>query len=279
MNTIERMELRRVLRRAFREDWGHGDVTSELTVPAERHARAFVRAKADGVVAGIEAVAVGGALVGGVHVQLLARDGQVVKPGTVLAELAGPARTLLAIERVVLNVIQHLSGVATLTRRYVDAVAGTNARIVDTRKTLPGLRWLQKYAVRVGGGGNHRFGLSDGILIKNNHIAVAGGITNAVQAARRHGPHHLRVQVECASLEEVEEALAAGAEALLLDNMDVPLLRTAVRTVGRRAITEASGGVCLDNVRAIAETGVDLISVGALTHSAAALDVHMRLEL
>lgn len=279
MNTIERIELRRVLQRALREDWGHGDVTSDLTVPPERQGRARVRAKAGGVVAGIEAAAVGAALVGGVRVELHVTDGQAVDAGTWLAELDGPARSLLAIERVVLNLIQHLSGVATLTRRYVDAVAGTGARIVDTRKTLPGLRGLQKYAVRVGGGINHRFGLSDGILIKNNHIIAAGSIAAAVRAARLRAPHTLRVEVECASLEDVDEALAAGAEALLLDNMDVPTLRAAVRKVAGRVLTEASGGVRLDNVRAIAETGVDLISVGALTHSAPALDVHMRLEV
>jgi nicotinate-nucleotide pyrophosphorylase (carboxylating) len=231
------------------------------------------------VLAGAEAVELAAMVVGGeVRVASLREDGTLFEAGTVIAELEGNVRALLALERVTLNVLQHLSGVATLTRRYVAAVEGTRARIVDTRKTLPGLRSLQKYAVRVGGGHNHRFHLADGILIKNNHIAAVGGVRQAVELARKHGPHTLRVEVECRSLDQVDEALAAGAEAILLDNMDLSTLRLAVERVGGRALTEASGGVTLATVRAIAETGVDLISVGALTHSAPAVDLHMLVE-
>ena len=279
MNLSERLDLEEILRREFRVDWGHGDVTSRLTIPPKQHGRARIRAKQRGVLAGAHAVELAAMIVGGeVRVVSLREDGTLFEAGTVIAELEGNVRALLALERVTLNVLQHLSGVATLTRQYVAAVEGTRARIVDTRKTLPGLRSLQKYAVRVGGGHNHRFHLADGILIKNNHIAAVGGVQQAVELARKHGPHTLRVEVECRSLDQVDEALAAGAEAILLDNMDLSTLRLAVERVGGRAITEASGGVTLATVRAIAETGVDLISVGALTHSAPAVDLHMLVE-
>ncbi|GBD25214.1 putative nicotinate-nucleotide pyrophosphorylase [carboxylating] [bacterium HR30] len=278
MNAAERLHLRELVSRALQEDWGSGDLTSALTVSPGREGKARIRAKAHGVLAGSAAVPLAAACVENVQVLNLLPDGSELEPGCVLAELEGAALGLLAIERVMLNILQHLSGVATLTRRYVNAIAGTRARIVDTRKTIPGLRLLQKYAVRVGGGYNHRFDLSDGILIKNNHITAAGGVRAAVQAARQRGPHTLRVEVECRTLSEVDEALAAGAEAILLDNMDVETLRRAVERVAGRALTEASGGVNLETVRAIAETGVDLISVGALTHSAPAVDMHMVLE-
>lgn len=278
MNPAERLYLREVVHRALQEDWGSGDLTSALTVPAERKAKAQIRAKADGILAGVETVALAAATVDNVRVVRTLPDGNRFEPGVVIAELEGTALALLAIERVMLNLLQHLSGVATLTHRYVQAIAGTRARIVDTRKTIPGLRLLQKYAVRVGGGYNHRFGLSDGILIKNNHISAAGGLRHAVTAARQKGPHTLRVEVECRTLEDVDEALAAGADAVLLDNMVVETLRHAVERVAGKVLTEASGGVTLETVRAIAETGVDLISVGALTHSAAAVDLHMVLE-
>ncbi len=278
MNTAERLCLREVVCRALQEDWGSGDLTSSLTVPAERDLQGHIRAKSRGVLAGSAAVALAASCVERVRVSRPLPDGSELEPGCVVAELEGAAVELLAIERVILNILQHLSGVATLTRRYVDAIAGTRARIVDTRKTIPGLRLLQKYAVRVGGGYNHRFGLSDGILIKNNHITAAGGIRKAVEAARQKGPHTLLVEVECRTLDEVDEAIAAGAAAVLLDNMDVGTLRRAVERVAGRALTEASGGVNLETVRAIAETGVDLISVGALTHSAPAIDLHMVLE-
>jgi nicotinate-nucleotide pyrophosphorylase (carboxylating) len=205
----------------------------------------------------------------------LIEDGQAVRRGEVLAWLKGDAASLLQGERVALNLLQRLSGVATLTARFVEAVEGTGATIVDTRKTTPGLRALEKYAVRVGGGGNHRMALYDGVLIKENHIVAAGGIAVAVSRARRYAPHTLKVEVEVRDLDEVTAALAAGADILLLDNMDLDQLRAAVELVAGRAVTEASGGVNLDSVRPIAETGVDLISVGALTHSYRAVDISM----
>lgn len=267
-----------LLQRALAEDLGWGDLTSELTVSPAVQAKAVIRAKASAVLAGGDLVLGLAALQPGVHAEVLLADGTELEPGTVVATLIGPARSLLAIERVTLNFLMHLSGVATLTRAYVRAVEGTRARIVDTRKTLPGLRVLEKYAVRLGGGVNHRFGLSDGVLIKNNHIAVAGGVKNAVEVARQRAPHTVRIEVECRNFAEVDEALAAGADAILLDNMSVEQLRAAVEQIGGRALTEASGGVRLENVRAIAECGVDLISVGALTHSAPAADLHMTLS-
>src|SRR5262249_20297985 len=216
---------------------------------------------------------------GGVDLRSGLADGAHVTDGDVLATLAGPAHVLLAAERVTLNLLQRLCGIATLTARFVAAVSGCGCRIVDTRKTTPGLRVLEKYAVRVGGGFNHRVRLDDGILIKNNHITAAGGIAPPVAAARVGAPHGLKVEVECKTLRDVSEALNAGAEILLLDNMSIDEMGEAVRRIAGRAVVEASGGVHLDNVRAIAETGVDIISVGALTHSAPAVDLHMTLLL
>jgi nicotinate-nucleotide pyrophosphorylase (carboxylating) len=205
-----------------------------------------------------------------VVVKLLVEEGQKVGPGAALAHLSGPARALLAGERTALNLVQQLSGVATLTRRYVDAVAGTGARVVDTRKTIPGLRYLQKYAVTCGGGHNHRMGLYDAVLIKDNHIAVAGGVAAAVNAARA---ANLPIEVEVDTLAQLDEALAAGVDIVLLDNMDNATLREAVKRAAGRATTEASGNVSLETIRGIAETGVDIISVGKLTHSAVAVDI------
>jgi nicotinate-nucleotide pyrophosphorylase (carboxylating) len=206
-------------------------------------------------------------------------DGSAFAVGTKLVSVDGRAADLLTGERTALNFLQQLSGVATLTRQFVDAVAGTKARVVDTRKTTPGLRALEKYAVRMGGGHNHRLGLDDGILIKDNHIAAAGGVTAAVTAARREAPHAARVEVECTTPNQIDEALAAGADAILLDNMSVAQIASAVGWIAGRAVVEASGGVTLATVRAIAETGVDLISVGALTHSAPAIDLSMKIKL
>jgi nicotinate-nucleotide pyrophosphorylase (carboxylating) len=269
-----------VVKAALAEDLGAGDLTTRLTVPPERRARAEISAKEAAVVAGIPLIRkVCAAAGGGVDVRERVSDGARVQSGDVLAGLAGPAQTLLATERVILNLLQRLSGVATLTARFVAAVAGHRCRIADTRKTTPGLRVLEKYAVRVGGGYNHRTGLADGILIKNNHITAAGGVTAAVHAARAGAPHGLKVEVECSSFAEVDEALAAHAEVILLDNMSVDQLREAVRRIGGRALVEASGGVNMNNIAAIAATGVDIISVGALTHSVPAVDLHMTLFL
>jgi nicotinate-nucleotide pyrophosphorylase (carboxylating) len=269
-----------LVRTALAEDLGAGDVTTRLTVPASRRARAEIAAKESAVIAGMPLIRKICA-VAGAEVTLRERvaDGARVSSGDVLATLSGAAHGLLAVERVTLNFLQHLSGIATLTARFVAAVAGCGCRVVETRKTLPGLRALQKYAVRMGGGFNHRRGLDDGILIKENHIAAAGSLTAAVNAARVGAPHGLKVEVECRTLDEVAQALAASAEIILLDNMHVEEIAEAVRRIGGRALVEASGGIDLHGVRAVAETGVDIISVGALTHSAPAVDLHLMLTL
>jgi nicotinate-nucleotide pyrophosphorylase (carboxylating) len=266
----------RLIRTALDEDIGPGDVTTAATVAPATVARAELVAKEEFVLAGIDiARRVFALLDAEIAFERLTEDGQVVRRGEVLAWLKGDAAGLLQGERVALNLLQRLSGVATLTASFVRAVAGTGATVVDTRKTTPGLRALEKYAVRVGGGGNHRMGLYDGVLIKENHIAAAGGIPLAVSRARRRVPHTLKIEVEVRDLAEVAAALEAGADILLLDNMDLARLRAAVELVAGRAVCEASGGVNLETVRAIAETGVDLISVGALTHSYRAVDISM----
>ncbi|MBC8101805.1 MAG: carboxylating nicotinate-nucleotide diphosphorylase [Cytophagales bacterium] len=265
-----------ILRAALAEDIGAGDITTLSTVPDDAEARAVMIAKQDGVLAGI-AVGCRTFTLLDPHVfwEPHADDGEQVRPGQALATLTGPARSLLTAERVALNILQRMSGTATLTRRFVEAIHGTRARIVDTRKTTPGLRTLEKYAVRVGGGHNHRIGLYDAVLIKDNHLAVGGGVLAAVRKARAVAPHTMRVEVECKTLAQVDEAIESGADIILLDNMDLETLAESVRRISGRALTEASGGVRLETVRAIAETGVDLISVGALTHSAPALDLSL----
>jgi nicotinate-nucleotide pyrophosphorylase (carboxylating) len=266
----------RLIRTALEEDIGPGDVTTAATVAPGTLARAELVAKEDFLLAGIGvARRVFELLDEQVAFECLIEDGLAVKRGEVIAWLKGEAASLLQGERVALNLLQRLSGVATLTARFVEEIAGTGATIVDTRKTTPGLRALEKYAVRIGGGGNHRMALYDGVLIKENHVAAAGGITTAITRARRQAPHTLKIEIEVRNLQEVAEALAAGADILLLDNMDLTQLRAAVEQVAGRAVTEASGGVNLETVRAIAETGVDLISVGALTHSYRSVDISM----
>jgi len=267
------------LQAALREDLGSGDVTSEILVPPGLRGRAVMVAKEPLVVAGLEiAVRVFTLLSGEVKIPARTEDGRKVEAGAVLLELEGPVRDLLAGERVALNILQHLSGVATLTRRFVDAVEGTGTRILDTRKTLPGMRALAKYAVRVGGGINHRSSLSEGILVKENHLAACGGVTEAVKALERSAPHTLRVEIEASTLEEVEEAVAAGVDAILLDNMSIDTILESVKRARGTAQLEVSGGVRLENVREIAETGVDAISVGMLTHSAPGVDISMLLK-
>ncbi len=270
---------------ALAEDIGAGDVTTLATVPAGAQAHGVIVAKAPGVISGLD---VAGAVFRRVDPAIAyeprVADGQRVASGDAVVGVAGPARGLLTAERVALNLLQRLSGVATLTARYVEAVAGTGARIVDTRKTTPGLRLLEKAAVRHGGGRNHRVGLGDGVLIKDNHLAAIGPpgtdrVARAVGLARERAPHTLRIEVEVTTPEEAAEAVAAGADVILLDNMAVPALRRAVELVAGRALLEASGGITLDTVRAVAETGVDIISVGALTHSAPALDLSLKFGL
>lgn len=291
MKSVVEEQLAEAVARALAEDLGEGDVTSAATVPEGATARARIVQKAPGVVYGLEAVAEAMRQCGVERVEALAAEGEW--RGEVPSEVAvaeGPAVALLAAERTALNFLGHLSGVATLTARYVRAVAGTGAEVLDTRKTTPGLRGLEKAAVAAGGGRNHRMGLYDAILIKENHIALAGGLERAVGAARAARPD-LPVEVECRDLAEVAAALRAGAERLLLDNMDAETLCEAARlrdeaarrgaatiaSAARRPSLEASGGINLDNVRAVAETGVDFISVGALTHSAPALDFSLLL--
>ncbi|WP_436642969.1 carboxylating nicotinate-nucleotide diphosphorylase [Microbaculum sp. FT89] len=266
--------------RALAEDFGlAGDITSAATIAADATARGTIGARKPGTIAGLdiarEAFAQANPLIA---FTALVADGDRVEAGTPVAAIDGPARAVLSGERVALNFLCHLSGIATLTRRFVDAVDGTNAQIVCTRKTMPGLRALQKYAVRCGGGRNHRFGLFDAVLIKDNHVVAAGGIGKAVAAARAHAGHMVRIEVEVTSLAELDEALSAGADIIMLDNMDAATMREAVARSAGKAITEASGRVDLDSVRAIAETGVDLISVGALTHSAPVLDLGLDFE-
>jgi nicotinate-nucleotide pyrophosphorylase (carboxylating) len=272
-----------IVRLALAEDIGTGDITTIATVPAHLTATGRFLAKADGVLSGTAAASEVFRLVDPqIEFDAALADGERFQPGTIIATVSGPARGVLTAERVALNFLQRLSGVATAAARYVEAVAGTNARIIDTRKTTPGMRLLEKTAIRHGGGHNHRVGLSDGVLIKDNHLAAIGSpgaISRAIAAAREAAPHTLRVEVEVTSLEELHEALEAGADVIMLDNMDVSTMREAVECTGGRALLEASGGITFESVRQVAETGVDLISVGALTHSAPAVDISLDFDL
>ena len=269
-------EIERIIRTALAEDIGLGDVTTSVTVGAEAQGRAELVAKEDFALAGIDVAAeVFRVIDPAVKFEKIFVDGQQVKRGDVIAWLKGPASVLLTGERVALNLLQRMSAIATLTARYVAEVDGTKATIVDTRKTVPGLRALDKYAVRMGGGRNHRIGLFDGVLIKENHIAAAGGIAAAVARAKEQLPHTLKIEVETSTLDEVTEALDAGADVIMLDNMTLDEMRSGVELIAGRALVEASGGVNLERVREIAETGVDIISVGALTHSGKAADISM----
>ena len=268
-------DIRRAVRAALDEDIGSGDVTSQATIPADATAASSMVARQPLVLAGLEFAEA--AFEGNVLKRHL-EDGQPAAKGAKLLTIQGNARAILAAERVALNFVQRLSGIATLTRRFVDAVAGTRAKILDTRKTTPGWRKFEKYAVHCGGGQNHRFGLFDMVLIKDNHLAaVEGNITAAIKRARQDFPD-LKIEVEADTLDQAAQAVEAGADIVLLDNMTTEQLRAAVKSVAGRAKTEASGGVTLATVRAIAETGVDFISVGALTHSAPAADIGLDFE-
>ena len=275
--------LRRLVDAALEEDGARHDVTTQALVPPDQRGGGVIVAKGEGVVCGLPVVAaVLAALEPDVRVEARMPEGAAVSPGDLLAAVEGPLAPILSGERVALNFLQRLSGVATATRRLVDAVAGLNARIVDTRKTTPGLRPLERHAVRVGGGSNHRFNLSDGALIKDNHLAAtrAAGLTiqQVIERTRRAAPPGQKVEIEVTSVDEACEALDGGADALLLDNMAVAEMRKAVEAAQGRALIEASGGVTLENVRAIAETGVDVISVGGITHSAPALDISLEIN-
>jgi nicotinate-nucleotide pyrophosphorylase (carboxylating) len=260
---------------ALAEDLGMGgDITTEATVPAGTRASGVIAARKAGAVAGVQLAAAAFKTIDPfVEFEVVVGDGDRVEAGGIIARVAGDARALLTAERTALNFLGRLSGIATLTARYVSAIAGTRARIVDTRKTTPGQRALEKFAVRCGGGVNHRFGLFDAVLIKDNHIVAAGGVGAALQRARAHAGHMVKVEIEVTSLDELDDALQLDPDAVLLDNMPLEMLKAAVAEVAGRVVTEASGGVNLETVRAIAETGVDHISVGALTHSAPVLDI------
>lgn len=263
----------------LKEDIGHGDVTTEAVVDPGARGIARIEAREDFVVAGLDVAKTCFELLDeDVSWTVMTPDGSRVSAGAALARIEGSLGAILTAERTALNLLARLSAVATLTARFVAETEGTRAQVIDTRKTTPGLRLLEKAAVRVGGGGNHRFGLDDGILIKDNHVRAAGGVAEAVKRARNAAPHGLVVEVEVMTLEELDEALGAGAQAVLLDNMDPETVKTAVERVGGRAVLEASGGMDLGNVRAYAATGVDLISIGALTHSAGSVDVSLEVE-
>ena len=262
------------VRRALDEDLGRaGDITTLATIPAGATAEAVIATRKPGVVAGLPVAATAFRILDPVvRFEAAVADGAALAPGDVVARISGPARSVLSAERVALNFLGRMSGIATLTAAYVAKVAHTRARIVCTRKTTPNLRAFEKYAVRCGGGANHRYGLDDAVLIKDNHIAVAGGIAPALRAAKGAVGHLVKIEIEVDTLDQLEEVIAEGADVVLLDNMGPDLLREAVRRVAGRMATEASGGVNLDTVKAIAEAGVDMISVGALTHSAPVLD-------
>lgn len=270
--------IQEIVQRALAEDVGTGDITTAALVGEDRTGRGVLIAKESAVVAGLALFeATLRALDPSVKVSCLVGDGARVSPGLRVAEAEGKARALLTGERTALNFVQRMSGIATLTARYVEAVRGTGVKILDTRKTAPGLRVVDKWAVRIGGGTNHRMGLFDAILIKDNHLRLAGGIAEAVRRARAHAPAGTRVEVEAQSLAEVEEAVAAGADLVMLDNMSVEEVKRAVAIIGGRARIEVSGGVTLETVRQYAECGVDYISVGELTHSARAVDFSFEL--
>ena len=267
-----------IIRNALREDIYTGDITTRSVIPQPNPAKARLLAKEEFILAGIEVAARVFRMLDPVTVFTSRfKDGDRCSPHDVIAEISGTDAVILQGERVALNLLQRMCGIATITSRYVTSVAGTKARIVDTRKTTPGLRVLEKYAVTVGGGSNHRSGLYDAVLIKENHITAAGGITAAVTRSRAVIPHTMKIEVETENLTEVAEAVACGADIIMLDNMDVATMKEAVAFIAGRSLVEASGGVNLETVRGIAETGVDLISVGALTHSARAVDISLLL--
>ena len=262
---------------ALKEDIGSGDITTVSCVPENATSNGVFIMKEPGVVCGLHVLMrVFHLFDSDVNITLLKSDGDHVDTGDIIAKINGSSRSILTCERTALNLLQHMSAVATKTSVAVIAISGTYAKIVDTRKTMPGVRVLDKYAVRCGGGFNHRFNLSDGVLIKDNHIAAAGGITNAVKYARLNSPFTIKIEVETESLSQVDEALDAGADIIMLDNMSIEMMADAVKRIGNRALTEASGNMGERDLRAVAETGVGFISIGALTHSVKALDISLR---
>jgi nicotinate-nucleotide pyrophosphorylase (carboxylating) len=280
MTLLAFQQVKNLIQVAIEEDIGRGDVTTEGTIADNVRSRARLISKQELVLAGIDLFAeVYMVLDKAVHIRSHYQDGEVISARTEIAALEGTARSLLIGERVALNFLQRLTGIATLTHQYVEAVRGYPVAIVDTRKTTPGWRILEKYAVRMGGGKNHRHDLGDGVLIKDNHIVAAGGIKQAVDMARQHSHHLLKIEVEVETLDQVQEALEAGAEVIMLDNMPPAMLAEGVKMIAGRAVVEASGGVSLESVVEVARTGVDLISVGRLTHSAPSADIHVEFDI
>jgi nicotinate-nucleotide pyrophosphorylase (carboxylating) len=280
MDILVSPQIERLIRDALDEDIGAGDLATMATISAKSRGTGLFRAKKAGVVAGLVLLdRIFYFIDPKVEVRLLAKDGAAVSPGMVVAEAVGPVRALLLAERTALNFLQRLSGNATLTRKYVEAVKDFPCKVLDTRKTTPGLRTLEKYAVRMGGGMNHRIGLYDAALVKDNHIEATGSIAEAVKAVRRHAPFMAKVEVEASNLQQVKEALDSGADVIMLDNMTLAQMTEAVKLVNKQAWIEASGGITLETIRQVAETGVDFISSGALTHSAPVVDFNMKITL
>ncbi len=271
--------LKKSIEKFLHEDIGSGDLTSEATLPPEQEGTAEFVAKDSFVVCGIETVAplVFKTQNQAIEITKVCKDKMLASPGDILLRAKGPVLDLLKAERVALNLVQRLCGIATLTAKFVEKVKPLPVRILDTRKTTPGLRMLEKYAVRIGGGHNHRFNLADGVLIKDNHIQACGSIKNAVARMREKIPHTMKIEVEASTMEQVRECVSCSVDIIMLDNMEPAMMREAVKLAGERVLLEASGGITLENVRQVAETGVDFISVGALTHSAPACDISMRL--
>ena len=278
--TLNKFYVEDVIKSALKEDINYIDVTTDYLIDEKATTTARFVAKSDGVLCGLEvALTVFKMLDDTITFEILKKDGDKLVKGDIICRMSGNTRALLKGERTALNLIQHMSGIATATNRCVELVEGTNASVVDTRKTLPGLRALQKYAVVCGGGKNHRYNLSDAAMLKDNHIDAYGSITNAVNALRKKAGHMLKIEVETRSLDDLREALAVGADVIMLDNMDCPTMAEAVKINAGRAKLEASGNITLDNIAEVAKTGVDIISLGALTHSVHAFDISMRIDL
>ncbi|MBR2634481.1 MAG: carboxylating nicotinate-nucleotide diphosphorylase [Clostridia bacterium] len=273
------LNLNDLIARSLKEDIGTGDITTNSTIPADKTITGRFLAKENGILCGMEVAGAVFAFVDpSIELVWMKKDGEAIEKGEVIATVSGNARSILTGERLALNLLQHMSGIATRTHEAVEKVAGSRARIADTRKTTPGLRVLEKYAVKCGGGSNHRFNLADGVLIKDNHIEAAGSITKAVEMARSNIPHTLKIEVEVETFPQLEEALAAGADIIMLDNMNCADMTKAVEIVAGRALTEASGNMGEKDLAEVARTGVDIISIGALTHSVKALDISLKFK-
>lgn len=270
-------QIDEIIMTAFKEDLNYGDITTDSLITNQCNVKGNLIAKEDGILAGIEVFSrVFNILDEQININIHKKDGDILYKGDIIAEIEGDARGILKGERTALNLLQRMSGIATMTNKLVKATSGTNARIVDTRKTIPGMRPIEKYAVRLGGGYNHRYNLSDAVLIKDNHIRSVGSITEAILRARNNIPHTMKIEVEVESMEQVKEALAAKADIIMLDNMSCETMSEAVKLIDKKAITEASGNISEETVRDVAQTGVDVISCGAITHSVKALDISLK---